>query len=80
LRTGGKLGIRSSRAGAGRNRKSGDWSAKKNWSVDLVTGPEEVRVLGFCILRNDLKVLVKIAYLNLHKVVIHPPHAVNRSS
>jgi hypothetical protein len=26
LRTGGKLGIRSSWAGAGRNRKSGDWS------------------------------------------------------
>jgi len=33
LRTGGKLGIRSSRAGAGRNRKSGDWSAKKNCGV-----------------------------------------------
>jgi hypothetical protein len=44
LRTGGKLGIRSSRPGAGRNRKSGDWSAKRNWSVDLVTGPDEVRV------------------------------------
>ncbi len=32
LRTGGKLGIRSRWVGAGRNRKSGDWSPSSTYS------------------------------------------------